>query len=659
MKSISPALMSTLPLCLALAGCEPSATLDNSDDSYAPSTATVAHNQQVLKDLPFTDRQDFENARRGLIASEPGLQIHSETGDLVWDMRSFDFIQGDAPDSVNPSLWRQESLNNIHGLFEVTEGVYQLRGYGLANMSLIEGERGWIVVDPLTAGESAAAGLAMARQHLGDKPVTAVIFTHSHIDHFGGVLGLFKEGESTDIPVIAPVGFMEEATSENVIAGAVMSRRATYMFGRSLERSPRGHVGSGLGKATASGSVGILSPTQLIDHTPQPMTIDGVDFIFQNVPGSEAPAELTFYLPRLKAYCGAEMVSRNMHNIYTLRGAKVRDALRWSNYIDEAINLFSDSDVYFGSHHWPLWGRDKIVDFLEKQRDTYKYIHDQTLRLASKGFTPKEIAETIELPPTLASSFPNRGYYGTAKHNSKAVYQFYFGWYDGNPANLNPLPPEQSADRYVKAMGGPEQVLQQAQAAFDEGDYRWTSQLLNHLVFSDADNQSARALLSRSYHQLAYQAESGPWRDVYLTAGKELIEGASGGGTDLSAATELLRRTPIDQFLNLVATMLKGPEAIDEALAIQISFTDLDTSYLLTIQNAVLHHRQLIDAGAVTSNSHIQLTHALFVDMLTGKLSAREIILSDQLSLDGSKLDLIRFFSLLDSPAASFNIVTP
>ncbi|MFT4614743.1 MAG: alkyl sulfatase BDS1-like metallo-beta-lactamase superfamily hydrolase [Bacteroidia bacterium] len=501
--------------------------------------------------------------------------------------------------------------------------------------------------------------MAFARQNLGDKPISAVIFTHSHIDHFGGVLGVLGADSTTQI--IAPEGFMEEATSENVIAGNTMSRRSMYMYGSQLEKSATGHVGSGLGKSPAFGSPGILSPTRIIDRTGELINIDGVEFIFQNAPASEAPAELTFYLPQKKAFCGAEVVSRTMHNLYTLRGTKVRDARKWSHYIDEALQMFGEADVYFGSHHWPMWGNANIVEFLEKQRDGYKYIHDQTLRLASKGHTPREIAEIIEMPESLRTSFPNRGYYGTLKHNAKAVYQAYFGWYDGNPANLDPLPPVEAANRYVRMMGGADTILEQAQKDFDKGDYRWVAEVLNHLVFAEPNNRAAKELLASSYDQMGYQAESGPWRDVYLTGALELRQGAPKNGVGIAKAADLIRETPVDQFFALMGAMIDGPKADGKVYTIAIEFTDLGEKHVLELKNAVLHHRSgnaTLDTGA-EPNATIRITHALFLKMLTGTAGLRETLFSDDVSVEGSKLDLVGFFSLLDQPDEVFNIVTP
>ncbi|MCL4110173.1 UNVERIFIED_CONTAM: hypothetical protein GTU68_026693 [Idotea baltica] len=643
----------------SLLGCQgesPFSDASPGSQGNSPATEiTASLNQAVATKLNIADQRDFEEATRGLIASDDQLVVSMDDGSLVWDMPAYEFIAGDAPPSVNPSLWRQAKLNNIHGLFEVTSGVYQLRGFDLSNMTIIEGERGWILVDPLTTRETAATAIAFARKHLGVRPISTVIFTHSHIDHFGGVLSVLEPDGSTE--VIAPIGFMAEATSENVLAGSTMSRRAMYMYGSQLERSPKGHVDTGLGKSPPNGSPGIIAPTRIIESTGEAMRIDGVEFVFQNAAGSEAPAELTFYLPEKKAFCGAELVSRNMHNLYTLRGAKVRDAYKWSQYIDEAINLFPETEVYFASHHWPMWGNADIIDFLKKQRDGYRYIHDQTLRLAAQGHTPGEIAEEIELPETLRASFSNRGYYGTVKHNARAVYQRYFGWYDGNPANLDPLPPVESAKRYVDTMGGANAVLTRAQQDFEKGEYRWVAELLNHLVFAEPSNKEAKELLAKTYDQLGYQAESGPWRDNYLTAALELRRGTPSQGMGIAKAGDLLRETPPKEFMQLLAVLLNGPKAEGETYVINFEFTDLQQSHTLELENAVLYHR----SGVLSPNANatVRISQALFVKMITGTAGVKEVLFSDDVSVEGSTIDLLGFFALLDPPDEVFNVVTP
>jgi alkyl sulfatase BDS1-like metallo-beta-lactamase superfamily hydrolase len=652
----------TFFVLLTFSGCHKRLPMDSAADEAghtAPTLKTEKHNARLKDGLPFSDPQDFEDATKGLIAADPDLTVKSEKGEILWNQPAYDFLSGEAPASVNPSLWRQAQLNHINGLFKVTDGIYQLRGFCLANMTLIEGDTGWIIVDPLMTRETAERAMAFARVHLKNRPISAIIFTHSHIDHFGGVLGIISPREATrsKIPIIAPKGFTEAATSENIISGISMARRAHYMYGRYLSPSARGHVDNGLGKSVPFGTFGVLSPTKLVDRTPQEMLLDGVSFIFQYAPESEAPAELTFYLPQKKAFCGAELVSHNMHNLYTLRGAKIRDALRWSGYIDEAIHLFWNVDVYFGCHHWPIWGNERIIDFLKKQRDLYRYIHDQTMRLANAGHTPREIAEEIKLPASLGTPFANRGYYGSLKHNAKAVYQNYLGWYDGNPANLDPLPPQEAAVRYVAFMGGAEQVFLKAQESFEKGEYRWVAEILNHLVFAEPDNMKARALLARTYDQLGYQAECAPWRNEYLSAARELRYGPPKKGLNMASMVEVLKLTPLPYFFDSMAVRLNGPDAEGKRMVINVIFTDLGESYVLTLENSVLHHRA--SPPDPNADATVRVTHALFLKMATGVAGIRETVFSDDLETSGSRLALIRFLMLFDKPEANFRIVTP
>ena len=624
-----------------------------------PTPATIEVNRQSAKGLPMADREDFAQAQRGLIARPDSLIVKRADGTVIWNQDQYAFEVGDAPDSVHPSLWRQAKLNAQHGLYQVTDRIYQLRGFDLANMTLIEGDTGWIIVDPLTVKETAAAAWDFAMQHLPAKPIKAVLFTHSHVDHFGGVTGILDPADlPADLRVIAPGGFTEEATSENLLAGVAMQRRASYQYGRRLARDVRGHVDLGLGKEVPfGGQIGFLEPTELIDRTPQALEIDGIEFQFQFTPGSEAPSEFTFYLPQFKAYCGAEVVSRNLHNIYTLRGAKVRDALAWSDYIHEALRLFGEqAEIYFASHHWPIWGNEKLREFLSSQRDTYKYIHDQTVRLANHGYTPREIAEQLELPESLRTQYSSRGYYGTVSHNAKAVYQHYFGWYDANPANLNPLPPEAAGARYVEAMGGAAGVIEKARTAVAGGEYRWAAELLNHLVFADPDNAQARSLLAQVYDQLGYQSESGPWRDVYLSAAYELRHGGPEQGFDISSALGMLRAVPLHKFFVSMAARLNGPKAEGKDLRVNFIFSDRGEGYHLWIENAVLHSEPLDQQAADVS---LTVTHELFLKMAIGTAGIRDTLLGDELSVDGSRLDLVRFFSLFDKPDGRFGIVVP
>lgn len=641
------------PLVPAAEGADPQGHIPAAPD-------TVAAQQAAAAALPPEDEQDFADARRGLLASDPALRVEDARGRVIWEPAAYGFVAGDAPVTVHPGLWRQARLNGIHGLFEVVPGVYQVRGYDLANLTLIRGATGWIAVDPLTAKETAAAALAFARRTLGDAPIVAVIFTHSHIDHFGGAGALVPEDPAARaaLRVIAPAGFLEAATSENVLAGIAMGRRASFMYGMPLARSPRGHVDTGLGKGPAQGTVGILPPTEHVDSTGQELVIDGVRFVFQSVPDSEAPAELTFYLPEKKAWCAAEIATHTLHNLYTLRGAPVRDALRWSGYLDEALRLFADAEVVFASHHWPVWGRERLRDYLAVQRDTYKYLHDQTLRLANQGFTPREIAERIELPPSLRRGYANRDYYGTVRHDVKAVYQRYFGWYDGNPANLDPLPPAELAARYVEAMGGRDAVLAKGREAQARGDHRWAATLLDHLVFAAPDDAEARAALAATYDQLGYRAESGPWRDVYLTGAYELRHGTpKESPVDLAASLDLLRETPLDAFFSALAARLDGPRADGERTTVNFVFTDVGETHVLELENAVLRHRR--GEAAPDAEATVRLTRELLVRLAAGQAGLRELIFSDELSVEGSRLALLEFLRRFDRPGGAFPIVTP
>ncbi len=659
-----------------LTACDSKPELEQNADAQghtAPSPITLKANKAIIQQRPFANRDDFANATKGLIASADELAIQHLEGGNIWDMSDFDFIDKNgenAPASVNPSLWRQEALNNINGLFKVTTGIYQVRGYDLSNMSIIESDNGWILVDPLTARETASQALLFAQKHLGKKPIKAILFTHSHIDHFGGVQGILQhlnDDERTELRIIAPEGFAEEATSENIIAGTAMSRRAMYMYGKNLAKTERGHIGTGLGKGAAFGTFGIAVPTELINEKNKNIDIDGVTFEFQIVSGSEAPAEFTFYLPEHKAFCGAELVSRNMHNLYTLRGAKVRDARMWSAFIEQARTEFKDAESYFGSHHWPLWGKENINDFLVIQRDTYKFIHDQSVRLMNQGLTPNEIADQIKMPAALNTSFHNQGYYGTVKHNARAVYQGYLGWYTGNPSTLDALPETKVAKRYVDMMGGAEAVLEKAQAQFTaaadmdiqagKDAYRWLAELVNHLVFADTDNSKAKALLAKIYDQLGYQAESAPWRDFYLSGAYELRHGPATKGINPAVMKEVLMETSVDKFFDSMSVRLIADKAEGKTLDVKINFTDLNESHLLMLKNSVLHHKQV--NKEVAADATLNLTKSLFIKLIIGEAGLKETLFSDDLSIEGSKLDLISFFSLLDKPEGKFNLVTP
>jgi alkyl sulfatase BDS1-like metallo-beta-lactamase superfamily hydrolase len=644
--------------CVLLAACGkgPSGGTGGSAGDAAPATAQA--NERLAKSLNLADAQDFEDAKRGLVA-RPGGRILAADGTVLADFDAFKFLEGNAPPTVNPSLWRHALLNAQAGLFKVTDGIYQLRGFDIANMTLVEGKTGWIVIDTLTARESAAAALAFARQHLGDKPVSVVVFTHSHADHFGGAQGVIPAGEAAErkVPIIAPEGFMEEATSENIMVGTAMARRSIFQFGKDLERSPKGMVDTGLGKGVVYGAIGILQPTQLITQPTQELVLDGVRFVFHNVPGAEAPAELTFSIPEKKAYGGAENLAQTMHNLLPVRGAKVRDALRWATYMQQALDQLGDAEVYFGQHNWPVWGNARIAAFITKHRDVYKYTHDQTVRLINAGRTPRQIADLVKLPKSLSEHFGARGYYGDLRHNVKAVYQFYLGAYDGNPANLDPLPPEQSAKRYLELIGGADKAVAAAQAAYDKGEFRWAAELLNHAVFGQPDHKGARELLARTYDQMGYMAEAATWRNSYLTAAAELRNGPPKKGVDRAFLVDMLSQTPIERFLEAMAAGLDGPAAEGKDLKVNLVLTDTRESFVLWIENAVLHHRKA--PPAADANATLTLTKPIFIKMMAGTAGVKDTLLSDDLKVTGSKIDLVRFFALIDKAPGTFPVVSP
>ena len=449
--------------------------------------------------FPFEDRRDFEDAERGFIATiEPGV-IHGAAGNVVYDMDEFGFLDAEGSSTVHPSLWRQSQLVQKHGLFEVVEGIYQVRNFDLSNITFVEGDTGVIVIDPLISAETAAAALALYREHRGEKPVVAVIYTHSHIDHFGGVKGVVSQEEvDAGVPVIAPAGFLEHAISENVYAGTAMGRRAAYMYGAALPRGERGSVGAGLGQSTSNGTVTLIAPTVYVTRTGEEHTIDGVRIVFQMAPGTEAPSEMHFYFPDRKALCMAENATHTLHNLLTLRGAVVRDPHAWAGYLTEAIETFAgDAEVAFASHHWPTWGTEHIAEFLSTQRDLYAYLHDQTLRLLNQGHTGTEIAEMIELPPAIEAAWNTHGYYGSVSHNVKAIYQRYMGWYDGNPSHLWQHTPVEAGTRYVEFMGGADAVVEKARGSFEAGDLRWAAQVLDHVVFAQPDHATAMTQLRK------------------------------------------------------------------------------------------------------------------------------------------------------------------
>lgn len=652
---VAPAAVLAALMTLTI-GCSKTSGVGGTAGDATP--ATLAANAEFAKNLNLADQQDFENAKRGFIA-KPSGKILGADGTVLKDFDVYGFLDGKAADTVNPSLWRHAQLNSNVGLYKVMDGVYQLRGFDIANMTLIEGKTGWILVDPLTAKESSAYALEFARKHLGDKPVSAIIITHAHADHFGGVLGIFSPEEvaKRKIPVIAPEGFMEEATSENILVGTGMGRRSMYQFGRNLPRNATGNVDTGLGKDVVYGTLGILHPNTLITKPTQPMQVDGLDFVFYNVPGAECPAELSFSIPSLKLYNGAENVVHTMHNLLPVRGAKVRDSLLWSNYMEEAIAQTKDAEIFMAAHNWPIWGNANIKKMLTMHRDVYKYTHDQTVRLINAGYTPYEISEMIKLPKSLESYFGARGYYGDLRHNVRAVYQFYLGYYDGNPANLNKLPPKESAKRYVELFGGADKMVAAAQTAYDKGEYRWAAELLNQAVFGDPSSKSAKELLAKTYDQMGYQSEASTFRNSYLTAAMELRQGPPAKGIDKSFLIGILMQTPMERFLEAMAGGLNGPDAEGKDLKVNLVLTDTKESYVLWIENAVLHFKSA--PAESDANATLTLTKPIFVKMIAGTAGVKDTLLSDDLKIGGSTVDLVRFFGLIEKAPGTFAIVTP
>ncbi len=622
--------------------------------------ATRATNDNLRNYLPFEDNASFKNARRGLIATLDEDAIRMPDGTPVYDLTQFDFLQGDAPDTANPSLWRQSQLNAFNGLFEVVPGIYQIRGFDLANMSFIRGETGWIVVDPLTANETAEAGLKLLRENVEDLPVSALIFTHSHADHFGGAKGVLTEEEIAErgVEVIAPEGFFEEAVSENLTAGNAMSRRASYMYGNVISKGPLGSIGSGLGTTTAAGTFTILEPTIEITETPTELTVDGVAMTFLNTPGAEAPAELMFYIHPFNAMMQAEEINHTLHNLYTLRGAKVRNGLTWSKYIHDTIARFGDKvEVSFGSHHWPTWGNDPINAFWEGQRDTFRYIHDETLRLANKGETMLEIAEAVRLPDSLAKNFSNRGYYGSVSHNAKAQYQLYFGWFSGNPSELHELPPAEEGAKFVEYAGGADAVIEKARADYEAGNYRWVATALNHLVFADPTNQIARDLLADTLTQLGYQAESGPWRNFYLSGAKELRDGVIQAATPNTGSADIVRALPLEAYLDYLAIRLNHPEAADTDLRLNFVMPDVDEEFTLGVKNGVMNYT--IGVQHPEPQATVTLDRTVLDSINLGQTTLADAIAAQDVAVDGDQARVMEFVGLLDSFDFWFNIVTP
>lgn len=611
---------------------------------------TKAANAAAAATLPADNGQDAKFAAQGFIGTSRELNIPRDDGKgLAWDFAWLSRLQGPAPDSVHPSLWRHAILMGKHGLYKVTDRVYQVRGFDVTTMTVIVGDSGYIVVDPMLSVETARAAMGLVRQHLGDKPVSGIVYTHSHADHFGGALGIVSEEQAKRIPIVAPSGFLEHAVSENVIAGNAMTRRAVYQFGTPLATDAQGRVTSGIGAALSTGRLSLLPPNDVVEKTGDRRRIDGVDFEFQMVPDTEAPAEFNFYLPQFRVLCMAELASPTMHNILTPRGALVRDAKAWADYLTEARRLYgSRSDAMVTSHGWPRFGQAVVHDFLGLHRDAYKYLHDQSVRLMNKGLTMHEIGNTIALPDVLSKEWFNRGYYGTMNHNSKAIYQRYLGWYSGNPAELNPYPPEEEGKRYVEALGGPERVLALARTAHAAGDYRWATTLLNRLVFAGAATGEGKALLADSYRQMGFSTEGALWRNMYLTAAAELENGPS---VETTNSGGLVRMVPTSMLLDLMAVRLVPERVPAQPFTLALNLPDVDERHLITIRNGVMVHEQGVsDAADVT----VTMPRAAFLMALAGAGAK-----GPQPKVQGKAELLPLFLGLFEAPPAGFPIVTP
>src|SRR5690242_11065426 len=625
------------------------------------SPSVIAQQQAMLNALPFADTADFDDAARGFLGTVDHAKIMSASGRVVWSLEPYAFLSAvEAPPTVNPSLWRQSRLNMQHGLFEVVPGVYQVRGLDIANMTLIEGDKGVIVLDTLTSIEGARAAMELYFKHRGRKPVTAVIFSHTHTDHWGGARGVLDDPTlaSGKVPIIAPNLFMEHAVSENIIAGPAMLRRAQYQFGPFLAKGPRGHVDCGLGKTMAAGAVALLRPTDLIIATGDKRVIDGLEFEFQMAPNSEAPAEMHFFVPRYKLLNLAENCTHNFHNLLPFRGADVRDALAWSKYLGEALQMWGGkADAMCGQHHWPVWGKQRIDTMIRQQRDLYKFAHDQTVRLMNHGLTASEIAETIKLPASLEGAWHARGYYGHIRHNVKAIYQKYLGWYDANPVHLDPLPPVESGKKYVEYMGGAAAILERAAKDFANGEFRFVAQALSHLVFAEPDNAAARAMLADTLEQLGYAAESSTWRNAYLFGAQELRQGMPKTPPRPPMPRETLAALRTEQLWDVLGIRLNGPKAEGKHIVLNWSFSDTGERFVLNLENSALTYIEGVQAD--NADASFTLARSTLDEVIAKLTSFPEAVAAGNIKLAGNPMRLAELMGLMDEFPRMFEIVEP
>jgi alkyl sulfatase BDS1-like metallo-beta-lactamase superfamily hydrolase len=621
------------------------------------SKATVDSQQRLKSELPVEDGRDAAFADRGYLGTLADPIIKTRDGKPVWNLDAYAWMDGKAPDTVNPSLWRHMNLLRKHGLYALSDNMWQVRGFDVSNMTVIKGKTGWILIDPLTTRDTAAAALRLVNEKLGARPVTAVIYSHSHGDHFGGVRGVVDEADvkAGKVAIIAPEHFLAETASENVMAGSAMGRRANYQFGGNLTPGPQGQMGSGIGKGIAGGDITLISPTIDIRKTGEIREVDGIALEFQMVPESEAPAEMNVYVPSSRTFLAAEIATCSLHNILTPRGAKVRDAHAWAGFLNEAVNLYGDrSDTIASSHCWPRFGQSEVKGWLSGQRDNYRYLHDQTVRMMNKGMTQAEIAENLKAPPAIANQWFNKGYYGTYSHNSKAIYQYYLGWYDAVPANLNPHPPEVRAAKLVAAIGGASKVLTEAKKAIAAGDYRWSSDLLNSLVFADPKNAEGRSLLADSYEQQGYQAESAIWRNMFLSAARDLREGVKASIT--SQSIDMISAIPTGLLLDSVATRLDPEKIGDRSLAINFVFSDRQEKAKISVGNAVMFSE--MGASHAAPAATVSGPRQLFLALLFLKLPLAQLE-GAGLRVEGDRTVVEALQAALDPMPGPFNIAEP
>lgn len=619
------------------------------------SEITKKFNEDLKAKLPFHDDIDFKEAQRGFISTDENLIIKGDDS-VLWDLKSYEFLKGNWEPTVNPSLWRQAQLNLYNGLFRVQDKIYQIRSYDLSNITIIEGDTGLIIIDPLVSVETARAAMELYYKNRGKKQVKAVIYTHSHLDHYGGVKGVVTEEEvqKGEVQIIAPEGFMAEAVSENVLAGNAMVRRANYMYGVTLNESAQEQVDVGLGKNVALGITSLIPPTKTIAKSGEKMTVDGVEIEFLMASGTEAPAEFMMYYPQFKVFNVSEVVTHHVHNILTLRGAKVRDAKKWWKAIDSILLNYGDQiETLIAQHHWPKWGNQEICDMLKKQRNSYKFLHDQSLRLTNQGYTPVEISEKVKLPKTLENEWYLRNYYGSFNHNSKAIYQFYLGWYDGNPANLYPLPPTEVAKKYIEFMGGADEALKKAKKSFDEGDYRWVVEVCKHLVFADPKNKNARYLEADALEQLGYQTESGAWRNNFLVGAAELRGEKVVATTDI---TDSLMGVPTELLFEYIGLLIDTSQAEGKKFNINLNLTDRNEECNLNLEDSVMIHRMNFQEESPDIKLTIDFPN--LVNLFMGKTDVKEITM-DKSKFKGNPKDLKEFLDSIVGFDSSFNIVIP